>query len=440
MSNRRDPRLRGGNRRFSPFAWLFGALFVVAACKGGGPGESSSTRRDGSSPPPSGDASVAPPVPTPPPSPVASCAGCRGDQVCVDGTCTDVPTSCPCPRESYCDLASSRCVVGCVEDTQCSRGRICVAETRSCQDGCRQDADCGAGGICEGTVCRGGCRADGDCGSGQICEGTTCRAGCRTDGTCTGGQICVASECRDGCRADGSCPGAGQICDVSSMTCRGGCRTDVECGSEQICDVASSTCAAGCRDDSGCGPGRICESGLCRDGCREHGDCPLSSYCGEGSVCVEGCGPDGEYQGITDRCPVGQACVPNVCGGSGHCNWHCQEACYGWDCASSPEQPFECFNDWGSSESASGRRCREACDSDADCGAGQVCTWFTRNASVPGEYRTRLCARPCTADGDCSGSVDSYGDFTASCTCRADGHCRWTEEYVCYHVSPGALL
>ena len=52
-------------------------------------------------------------------------------------------------------------------------------------------------------------------------------------------------------------------------------------------------------------------------------------------ACTEGCGPDGYYAGITERCPVGQACVPNRCGSS-HCDWHCQDRCYGWDCASAP--------------------------------------------------------------------------------------------------------
>src|SRR5262245_27501175 len=35
----------------------------------------------------------------------ASCSGCRSDQLCVNGACTDLPSQCPCPIESYCDLS-----------------------------------------------------------------------------------------------------------------------------------------------------------------------------------------------------------------------------------------------------------------------------------------------------------------------------------------------
>lgn len=392
-----------------------------------------------------------------------SCGGCGENQVCVDGSCVDVPSSCPCPLETYCDLATSTCVVGCTSDENCSTGRICYVDVRECRDGCRDDDWCPSGQICDDLSCRVGCRGDGDCsGANVICDVTTyeCRTGCRSDADCTGAdEICDLSTnvCRTGCRNDGEC-GSEEICDSGSSTCRpgcreddgcnsgriceagscrDGCRTDDTCGDEAVCDPASHTCVAGCRNDEGCRDGRICdeETLLCRDGCRVHDDCPIETYCDETNVCAEGCGPDGWYAGMPERCPVGQACVPTRCGGD-HCNWHCQDQCYGWDCHSSETETYTCFDEYDDSDYASTWRCRQTCSSDAVCSGGDICTPFTSNPSVPGSYRVDFCAQPCVTDDDCSNSVDSYGDYNDSCTCRDDGICRWTDTYICYQVSP----
>ena len=44
----------------------------------------------------------------------SSCSGCGANQVCIAGTCQDLPSKCPCPKESYCDIASNTCKRGCV--------------------------------------------------------------------------------------------------------------------------------------------------------------------------------------------------------------------------------------------------------------------------------------------------------------------------------------
>jgi hypothetical protein len=308
------------------------------------------------------------------------------------------------------------CRAGCREDGHCSGDEICDVATWECRMGCRNDVDCsGANEICDtsSNVCRTGCREDSECGDEEICDGATsvCRPGCRNDTGCRDGRICEGGSCRDGCRLD------------------------VECGSEQICDDSTLVCTSGCRDDDGCEAGRICDDGSCRDGCRAHEDCELGFYCTEEEICEEGCGPDGWYAGITERCPVGQACVPNSCGGS-HCDWHCQIECYGWDCHSAPGESYTCFNEYGSSDYSYTWRCRQSCSGTSDCTGDQICTPFTTNPGVPGTYRTDLCALPCETDEDCSNSVDSYGDYNESCICRDDGICRFTETYICYQVSP----
>jgi arabinan endo-1,5-alpha-L-arabinosidase len=82
-----------------------------------------------------------------------TCTGCAANQVCVSGVCQDVPQQCPCPKESYCDLAVNRCVVGCTSDDLCDTGRICDTTARQCQAGCRTDAQCGAGLVCVAMAC-----------------------------------------------------------------------------------------------------------------------------------------------------------------------------------------------------------------------------------------------------------------------------------------------
>ncbi len=141
---------------------------------------------------------------------------CGDRQTCIDGECVDLPDSCPCPPESYCDLSTNTCVAGCTTDEHCSPGRICQPN-RTCRDGCRDDDWCAAGHICDDTdlVCREGCRDDEVCLDGEICDprSLTCRDGCRDDEDCAPGQMCDDENfCADGCETSATCP-SGQVCD-----------------------------------------------------------------------------------------------------------------------------------------------------------------------------------------------------------------------------------
>jgi hypothetical protein len=177
--------------------------------------------------------------------------GC-GDGYCEAGTCQALPDcSAGCPIGSICDLATNRCVSGCLSDSGCPSGRIC--EARACVDGCRADGDCGGGRICEGATCRAGCRGDGACATGEICEALTCRAGCRGDGDCAPGLTCDLAALACGCDSDAAC-GAGSICEA--RRCRAGCRADADCGPAGVCEA--TTCRMGCRMDADCGPGSTC--------------------------------------------------------------------------------------------------------------------------------------------------------------------------------------
>lgn len=167
--------------------------------------------------------------------------GCGEGKVCMDGACVALPKNCPCPKESYCDLASNMCVAGCLEDSHCATGRICDAGPRQCRVGCRNDAACGAGRICDRETCRAGCRKDTDCGVNQICDPTqnVCQDGCTSDAACGMGQICEALRCKIGCRMDTGC-GMGQICEA--MKCRAGCRMDTDCSASAMCVKSTLTC------------------------------------------------------------------------------------------------------------------------------------------------------------------------------------------------------
>ena len=357
---------------------------------------------------------------------VKTCASCGANQVCVDGACVGIPSSCPCPKETYCDLATTSCKVGCTSDSECSTGRICDTNKRTCFVGCRSDSACGGGQICDNLSCRTGCRSDATCGSGNICNmaNNTCVAGCRKDLDCGGGgKICdtVTSTCQSGCRKDSECTTAGQICDTTVNMCRTGCRTTATCAKEQVCDSATKKCVAGCDGDARCNTGRICESSMCTDGCRSDATCPLNTYCDEAGTkkCMPGCDRD------PSRCAVGEACVGYVDGSS-----KCQLNCYGWTCNG---MGWECFKQ--GSDSA-GARCRQTCFSDTDCTtSGHRCTWFTKSISSPSSYDWQYCAKPCTVAG-CATCIDPYGMYgttTCSATTKA---CQFPAGGVGYQTSP----
>lgn len=170
--------------------------------------------------------------------------GCPSGQVCQGSACIDLPAHCPCPVESYCDLAKDTCLIGCLDDSQCSLGRICDSSRRLCVAGCRTDSNCPSR-MCDTArqTCLVSCQADGDCPAAQICDAARrlCVTGCRADSGCSAAQICDAQQflCIPGCRTDGSCP-ATQICE--QQRCVPGCLANRDCAATQICDLTAHRC------------------------------------------------------------------------------------------------------------------------------------------------------------------------------------------------------
>ena len=87
--------------------------------------------------------------------PGADCMGCTAQQICVTGKCQELPATCPCPLDSYCELGTNTCRPGCAAgDADCSAGRYCDAAARACKIGCRGDAECkSTNGACKNHAC-----------------------------------------------------------------------------------------------------------------------------------------------------------------------------------------------------------------------------------------------------------------------------------------------
>ena len=319
-----------------------------------------------------------------------TCEDCGADQVCIQGTCTDVPNMCPCPVETYCDLGAGKCVIGCTKDAECDEGRICDVDKRECRPGCREDGECAAGEVCDATVCRPGCNSDADCPLEQLCdmEARACEAGCKTVANCAPGKLCEAGQCQFECVDDAGC-GAGELCKYN-------------------------VCVVGCAGDAECGPGELCINEKCMVGCKADSACDLGEVC-LGGQCTAGCGPPGgaKTDARDDRCPVGKACTGVGCQGDTNCaDFICSDVCEG-SCHETASEPYECFA--GVADDTS--YCMPKCDTSADCPQGMGC--FYHKADV----LYLLCRTICASDADCKDMIVS--GYDSDCYCNA-GACRET--------------
>ncbi len=135
---------------------------------------------------------------------------CTGATTCRDGyTC----------NHGVCDLP-------CAEDAECFEGEICVSGT--CQEvpigrPCAQDAECDGALACTSGQCTLACGRSSECPSGAVCtalpEGRRCVATCTAPPECEGGQICSGGACLRPCAGDADCA-AGYTCDTASGACR----------------------------------------------------------------------------------------------------------------------------------------------------------------------------------------------------------------------------
>lgn len=381
---------------------------------------------------------------------VSACApGSSGTSPCFNGfqdpselgvDCGGACGACP---DTACDsdlaCASRSCVAG-----------VCAAP--SCADGRQNQGELGVdcGGPCAPCAVTDPC-ANGviDPGEGGVDCGGAC-APCTTGGEAScadaihnqdesdvdcGGEVCPLCTGGDSCRRDGDCASnncVGGICGEPLPTCQNAERdpgeSDVDCGGP------CGPCASGllCGDDDDC-LSRTCLFGTCRDpSCSDQrqnqgesdvdcggpacGPCELGKTCGDDGDCASA-----TCIGGTCREPgasAGPCAVEGDCAAGYFCEYQWNQqigSAAGWSpqCVQDKPgaQPGESCR--GNNECATGMcanfRCAEACDSDSQCGAGNVCaiqhSWVGGETWLDKPYCLRFDqpAGECESQADCTG-------------------------------------
>ena len=361
---------------------------------------------------------------------------CLSHEIChrSDGYCFIPPERCDedahCPRDQFCNLSTTLCRFidsACAIDTDCPVGLTCAdhrcippcggacaegfdcIEERCVQPTCLSGDDCPPElpecieGVCEARIdpppidlC------DPECLPTEWCLEGRCgpRPAC-LDQPCPQGLICAEDVCVD-CTADGQC-GAGQACQLSTMTCVPGRRGRpcVPCGSMEeewgsscgvdfTCVDGATGCRPRCELDDQCGTDEQCISEgcvaqndelLCRGG-----SCSQDVQC-ESGECIHG------YCTHTQRCGVDEDCVDDLRCVEGICRVEeAQVRCGSIDGVQTP-----CPSD---ALCVSGR-CEPSltppppscatCVGDLDCQPFQFCEYFER-------VESRSCYTLCRAD------------------------------------------
>ncbi|AKU99139.1 Tryptophan synthase alpha chain [Labilithrix luteola] len=286
------------------FSALVLAAAGIVACSSGTPSASGAS---GGSLPAGGEDETArdggASDPSSPQEGAGKCANdCGPNQVCSDGACVDLPKTCPCPVESYCDLATNSCKVGCTKHEECSKGRFCDVAARICKDGCRSADDCakpenGVAACNEGTcsvtcdakfhACGDACKSDRDT--------TACGASCTVCPTPANATVsCYKDACEIDCNTGSHKCGAACALDTAPETCGSSCTPcptvthgkptcdGTKCGIQ--CDAGFALNGATCVEDcatTGCGNFEWCDpvSRLCKAGCEHHSECASTKFC-----------------------------------------------------------------------------------------------------------------------------------------------------------------
>lgn len=301
----------------------------------------------------------------------------------------------------------------CTFDSDCAGGRLCVQGFCAA---CHGDAECKPGYLCRALDCVLACGVNSDCAAGEVCNSGACGP-CASSASCTGGLVCVSGACVV-CGSSADCP-AGQICGPT------GCGP---CGDTSQCPVGE-VCAAGacgpCSSLAPCPSGQVCDQGACAVGtCATASDCQSGgSYSGQ--VCVDhgctscttaltdggfaACAPGTLCDGASGLCVPGNCSVDTDCAGTAACVNHL--------CTGNCRTSADCR---GVNGACTASHVCGACLTNAECGAGYVCT-------SSGQCLVGQCAR----SADCPGgqTCNAQLQCVALTTCGPDaGACATGEQ------------
>lgn len=142
---------------------------------------------------------------------------------------------------------------------------------------------------------------------------------CIDHSACGEGEVCVQEQCRVAqCLTSDEC-GFNHFCDQTRFVCREGCRQDGDCLAGQTCDKPNKTCldAACSSTDVDCPVGTFCDTvtGACYEGdealCETCNGVNLQD-CGNGAYCIPWEDPQPGYCwrfcDTQADCPSGFAC------------------------------------------------------------------------------------------------------------------------------------
>ncbi|MEM9192007.1 MAG: putative metal-binding motif-containing protein [Myxococcota bacterium] len=291
---------------------------------------------------------------TPPPAGCMADSDCPAASFCNGGVCTSI-----CRAES-CNMADDDCD-GAIDEYCAGGGGMCA-----------DDADCPMGEKCLGGRCGSGpvyCMADANCAPGQVCVGGVCQTGgmctpgpercnmidddcdgiideacggvaCMTDAECRPGESCVRNVCTAGMGIDADGDGffAGMDCDDADPTVFPGARELCDMRDNDCNGMIDDGCGSACMVDADCRRGETCVMNVCTPGGmgsdRDGDGFPAGVDCDDADPSVfpgarELCdGRDNDCNGVIDDgcggscmvdadCPMGQACLMNVCSSTG---------------------------------------------------------------------------------------------------------------------------
>ncbi len=367
-----------------------------------------------------------------------------------------------CSAEEHCE--NQTCVPGCHTDDGCLVGQVCDVDAHTCvTPGCTGDEECPDGQVCDlesgdcvpaPVVC-----GDNTCDQGQWCDYFTLDciselpgAECTSDAACNAGQACSPSNDADDnlvlvCRPDQGASAGGEACENADEcrsglcvlgTCYEACAEDGDCQTdgatcrqieltpvpEHAYDAPICLSVLPCDGDDACPDGEVCALVPVGDGLEalcspQVGDLPAGSLCSDDAQCASGACFGNDIQRCLGICNEGDGCQPG--------NTACVEVNFLIDDNDTPDNtdddvtaPFN-ICDWSEGT-------QQACQSNAQCGGGEICTLGTDDNDALGKFcrpawGAGVAAAACTVDNDCQSGICLEADGICLGACAVDSDC-----------------